>query len=213
MFSINGKEFIWKALMSLIGITLISFGAALSQTMNMGLDPFTAINTGASELLGFTLGNFQLFVNAAILAIILFFDRKIIGWGTIFNLVLVGYMIEFFISMLESFIDPTQFAFIVQLLITVVAILIFTFGVALYMDADLGVSPYDAIAPVITDRVSASYKTVRMIQDIVVVITAWILGGPVGVSTFITGFLAGPLIDFFSNRFTRKLSDKVEEKA
>ena len=213
MFSINGKEFIWKALMSLIGISLISFGTALSQTMNMGLDPFTAINTGASELLGFTLGNYQLFVNAAILAIILFFDRKIIGWGTIFNLVLVGYMIEFFISMLESFIDPTQFAFIVQLLITVVAILIFTFGVALYMDADLGVSPYDAIAPVITDRVSASYKTVRMIQDIVVVITAWILGGPVGVSTFITGFLAGPLIDFFSNRFTSKLSDKVEEKA
>ena len=213
MFSINGKEFIWKALMSLIGISLISFGTALSQTMNMGLDPFTAINAGASELLGFTLGNFQLFVNAAILAIILFFDRKIIGWGTIFNLVLVGYMIEFFISMLESFIDPTQFAFIVQLLITVVAILIFTFGVALYMDADLGVSPYDAIAPVITDRVSASYKTVRMIQDIVVVITAWILGGPVGVSTFITGFMAGPLIDFFSNRFTRKLSDKVEAKA
>lgn len=213
MFSINGKEFIWKALMSLIGISLISFGAALSQTMNMGLDPFTAINTGASELLGFTLGNYQLFVNAAILAIILFIDRKIIGWGTIFNFVLVGYMIEFFISMLESFIDPTQFAFIVQLLITVVAILIFTFGVALYMDADLGVSPYDAIAPVITDRVSASYKTVRMIQDIVVVITAWILGGPVGVSTFITGFLAGPLIDFFSNRFTSKLSDKVEEKA
>ncbi|HJG48129.1 MAG TPA: hypothetical protein K8U70_04515 [Facklamia tabacinasalis] len=213
MFSINGKEFIWKALMSLMGITLISFGAALSQTMNMGLDPFTAINTGASELLGFTLGNYQLFVNAAILAIILFFDRKIIGWGTIFNLVLVGYMIEFFISMLESFIDPTQFAFIVQLLITVVAILIFTFGVALYMDADLGVSPYDAIAPVITDRVSASYKTVRMIQDIVVVITAWILGGPVGVSTFITGFLAGPLIDFFSNRFTSKLTDKIEAQA
>ena len=213
MFSINGKEFIWKALMSLIGITLISFGSALSQTMNMGLDPFTAINTGASELLGFTLGNYQLFVNAAILAIILFFDRKIIGWGTIFNLVLVGYMIEFFISMLESFIDPTQFAFIVQLLITVVAILIFTFGVALYMDADLGVSPYDAIAPVITDRVSASYKTVRMIQDIVVVITAWILGGPVGVSTFITGFLAGPLIDFFSNRFTSKLTDKIEAQA
>ncbi|MFL2127697.1 YitT family protein [Ruoffia sp. FAM 24228] len=213
MFSINGKEFIWKALMSLMGITLISFGAALSQTMNMGLDPFTAINTGASELLGFTLGNYQLFVNAAILAIILFFDRKIIGWGTIFNLVLVGYMIEFFISMLESFIDPTQFAFIVQLLITVVAILIFTFGVALYMDADLGVSPYDAIAPVITDRVSASYKTVRMIQDIIVVITAWILGGPVGVSTFITGFLAGPLIDFFSNRFTRKLTDKIEAQA
>lgn len=212
MSSFNWKEFLWKTLMSLLGITLISFGSALSQSMDMGLDPFTALNTGASELLGFSLGNYQLFVNAAILAIILFFDRKIIGWGTIYNLVLVGYMIEFFTGMLESMVDPSQMAFVVQILITIVAILIFTFGVALYMDADLGVSPYDAIAPVIRDRVSASYKTVRVIQDVIVVAVAWVIGGPVGISTFITGFMAGPLIDFYSNRFTGKIAEKIEEK-
>lgn len=212
MSSFNWKEFLWKTLMSLLGITLISFGSALSQSMDMGLDPFTALNTGASELLGFSLGNYQLFVNAVILAIILFFDRKIIGWGTIYNLVLVGYMIEFFTGMLESMVDPSQMAFVVQILITIVAILIFTFGVALYMDADLGVSPYDAIAPVIRDRVSASYKTVRVIQDVIVVAVAWMIGGPVGISTFITGFMAGPLIDFYSNRFTGKISEKIEEK-
>lgn len=212
MFSFNWKEFLWKTLMSLIGITLISFGSALSQSMDMGLDPFTALNTGASEIFGFTLGNYQLFVNAAILAIILFFDRKIIGWGTIYNLVLVGYMIQFFTGMLESMLDPSQMNVIVQILITVVAILIFTFGVALYMDAELGVSPYDAIAPVIRDRVSASYKTVRVIQDVIVVAISWIIGGPVGISTFITGFMAGPLIDFYSNRFTSKIADKIEEK-
>lgn len=212
MSSFNWKEFLWKTLMSLLGITLISFGSALSQSMDMGLDPFTALNTGASELLGFSLGNYQLFVNAAILAIILFFDRKIIGWGTIYNLVLVGYMIEFFTGMLESMVDPSQMAFVVQILITIVAILIFTFGVALYMDADLGVSPYDAIAPVIRDRVSASYKTVRVIQDVIVVAVAWMIGGPVGISTFITGFMAGPLIDFYSNRFTGKIAEKIEEK-
>lgn len=212
MSSFNWKEFLWKTLMSLLGITLISFGSALSQSMDMGLDPFTALNTGASELLGFSLGNYQLFVNAVILAIILFFDRKIIGWGTIYNLVLVGYMIEFFTGMLESMVDPSQMAFVVQILITIVAILIFTFGVALYMDADLGVSPYDAIAPVIRDRVSASYKTVRVIQDVIVVAVAWMIGGPVGISTFITGFMAGPLIDFYSNRFTGKIAEKIEEK-
>ncbi|MBZ6527282.1 hypothetical protein HYQ40_05775 [Aerococcaceae bacterium DSM 111021] len=212
MSSFNWKEFLWKTLMSLLGITLISFGSALSQSMDMGLDPFTALNTGASELLGFSLGNYQLFVNAVILAIILFFDRKIIGWGTIYNLVLVGYMIEFFTGMLESMVDPSQMAFVVQILITIVAILIFTFGVALYMDADLGVSPYDAIAPVIRDRVSASYKTVRVIQDVIVVAVAWVIGGPVGISTFITGFMAGPLIDFYSNRFTGKIAEKIEEK-
>lgn len=212
MSSFNWKEFLWKTLMSLLGITLISFGSALSQSMDMGLDPFTALNTGASELLGFSLGNYQLFVNAVILAIILFFDRKIIGWGTIYNLVLVGYMIEFFTGMLESMVDPSQMAFVVQILITIVAILIFTFGVALYMDADLGVSPYDAIAPVIRDRVSASYKTVRVIQDVIVVAVAWVIGGPVGISTFITGFMAGPLIGFYSNRFTGKIAEKIEEK-
>lgn len=209
--SINWKEFLYRSVASIIGITCISIGAALSESMQMGLDPFTALNRGASELLGFSLGNYQLVVNLIILAIVFFMKKSLLGWGTIYNMVLIGYQVDFFKSLIENMVDAGEMGYMIRIAITIIAILIFTFGVALYMDSDLGVSPYDAITPLITDRTGWKYSPVRIAQDIVVVITAFFLGGPVGVSTFITGFFAGPLIEFFSNKVTEPLMDKLED--
>lgn len=209
--SVNWKEFIYRTIASIIGVTFISFGAALSESMNMGLDPFTAINRGASDLLGFSLGNYQLVVNLIILAIVFFMKKELLGWGTIYNMILVGYQVDFFKSLIENMISVDELGFVLRILITVGAILVFTFGVAMYMDSEMGVSPYDAIAPLITDRTGWSYSPVRIGQDIIVVIVAFLLGGPVGISTFITGFFAGPLIEFFSNKVTEPAMDKLEE--
>lgn len=210
MEDFNWRDFLLGTLMSIIGILFISFGSALSQSMNMGLDPFTALNQGGADTLGFTLGNYQLVINAIILAIIFFLNRSILGWGTIYNMVLVGYLVEFFNGWITSSFAVDQLSFIVRLLIAVVAILIFALGVGIYGDTDMGVSPYDAIAPVIDERVSLDYKWVRMIQDIVVVIGAWFLSGPVGISTIITGFFAGPLISFFSDNVSQPLMVKLD---
>lgn len=209
--SVNWKEFIIYSVASIIGITFISFGAALSETMNMGLDPFTAINRGASSLLGFSLGNFQLVVNLIVLAIVFFMKRSLIGWGTIYNMVLVGYQVDFFNGLFGNMFDPEGMSLGIRILITVVAIAIFTFGVAVYMDADMGVSPYDAVAPVITDRTGWKYTPVRVATDLLVVLGAYLLGGPVGISTLITGFFAGPLISFFSDKITQPMMNKLEE--
>jgi len=101
--SIDWKDFLLRSITSIIGITFISFGSALSESMNMGLDPFTALNRGASELLGFSLGNYQLVVNLIILAIVFFMQRSLIGWGTIYNMVLIGYQVQFFTSTFRNF--------------------------------------------------------------------------------------------------------------
>ncbi|GEK90749.1 YczE/YyaS/YitT family protein [Alkalibacterium kapii] len=203
--SFDWKNFLLGSLTSIIGITFISFGAALSEKMNMGLDPFTAINRGASSLLGFSLGNYQLVVNLIILMIVFLMKRSLIGWGTIYNMILVGYQVEFFNTIFSNIFNVEAMGLLLRLIVTVIAILIFTFGVAIYMDTELGVSPYDAIAPLITDRTSWSYTPVRVGQDLLVVAGAFLLSGPVGISTIITGFFAGPLINFFSKRVSQPL--------
>src|SRR5690625_5488150 len=106
--SINWKDFLLRSIISILGITFISFGAALSETMNMGLDPFTALNRGASDLLGYSLGNYQLVVNLIILAIVFFVKRDLIGWGTIYNMVLVGYQVNFFNNRSEEHTSELQ---------------------------------------------------------------------------------------------------------
>lgn len=211
--SINWKDFTVRTILSIIGITLVSVGAALSETMNMGLDPFTALNRGASSLLGFSLGNYQLALNMIILVIVFFMKRSLIGWGTIYNMVLIGYQVSFFGNLFESFFNPEEISLMIRLLITVIAIMIFTLGVALYMDTELGVSPYDAITPLIIDRTSWKYTPVRVAQDLLVVIGAYLLAGPVGISTIITGFFAGPLIAFFSKKVSQPLMAKIEKKS
>lgn len=210
--SINWKDFLLRSSMTIAGIVLLSFGAAVSQTMNMGLDPFTALNTGASELLGFTLGNYQLVVNTLILIVVFFMKRSLIGWGTLYNMVLVGYLIEFFIGLLSGMTDGMDLSFIFRILITVGAIAIFTLGVAIYTEPDLGAAPYDAVAPIIVDKTGWDYKYSRIAQDLLVVVGAWLLGGPVGVSTFITGFMAGPLIKFFSNKVSKPFLERFVEE-
>lgn len=204
------KKFLLGSLVSIIGITLISFGAALSESMNMGLDPFTAINRGASSLLGFSLGNFQLGVNLVILAIVFFMKKSLIGWGTIYNMVLVGYQVEFFNNLFGNFFTVEEMSLVIRIIITIAAIAVFAFGVAIYMDTELGVSPYDAITPLIIDRTGWSYTPVRVAQDLVIVVGAYFLGGPVGIATIITGFFAGPLISFFSEKVSQPIIKKLE---
>ena len=203
--SINWKDFILRSLASIIGITFISFGAALSESMNMGLDPFTAINRGASSLLGFSLGNYQLGFNILILIIMYMMKRSLIGWGTIYNMVLVGYQISFFAGLFTKLFNVDSFSLVLRLFITVIAIMIFTLGVALYMDTELGLSPYDAITPLITDRTGWKFTPVRVTQDVLIVLVAYLLGGPVGIATIITGFFAGPFISFFSKNISQPL--------
>ena len=206
--SSNRKEFFIGSLISLTGIVLIGFGAALSEKMSMGLDPYTALNRGASSLLGFDLGSYQLGINILILIVIFLMQRSLIGWGTIYNMVLVGYLIDFFEWFFDLFIDAEAMSLVLRLLITVIAIIFFTLGVATYTETDLGVAPYDAIAPLIVDRTGWNYTPVRVAQDILVVIGAYLLSGPVGVSTVITGFFCGPLISFFSKKVSKPIVDK-----
>lgn len=207
------KKFLLGSLVSIIGITFISFGAALSESMNMGLDPFTAINRGASSLLGFSLGNFQLGVNLVILAIVFFMKKSLIGWGTIYNMVLVGYQVEFFNNLFGNFFTVEEMSLVIRIIITIAAIAIFAFGVAIYMDTELGVSPYDAITPLINDRTGWSYTPVRVAQDLVIVAGAYFLEGPVGIATIITGFFAGPLISFFSEKVSQPIIKKLSLNA
>lgn len=209
MEDFSWRDFLVGSLISLVGVFFLGFGAALSQAMDMGLDPFMALNQGAADALGFSFGNYQLVVNILVLIVIAFFKRSLFGWGTVYNMVLVGYITEYFHGVFTGNFAIDELSLIVRLLFTVLAIAIFALGVAVYGDADMGVAPYDAIAPVIVERADIKFRWARMAQDIIVVIGAWIISGPVGIATIITGFFAGPLINFFSDNISQPLTKKV----
>lgn len=212
---INGANIAYKTLISFIGVAILSMRTTFLRGGNVGLDPFTAVNTGISNKLGIGLGVYQLALNLVIFIFILWLDRKQIGIGTILNMVLVGFEIQWFTTIYHQLFGYRT-TFLIVAADTLIGLILFTLGASLYMAPDLGAAPYDAIAPIITQRTKLSYRTARITQDVLFMVAAVIAGGPVGFGTIIVAFFTGPLIswwnDHISNPMVKTINDATKPK-
>ena len=206
------KETWLRSLFALIGVAIIGFGASLLRVGGVGLDPYTAANIGTGERLGLSLGVYQLMINLVLLILIFFFGRRHIGIGTVINMVLTGFFIDFYTKIFELFAVSPE-GWLQKGLFLVIGILFFTFGASFYMSAKVGSAPYDAIAPTIVDRPKANYRVVRVIQDVAFATLGWITGGPIGIGTFISAFLVGPLIKFWDDYASVPFIEKTIKKS
>ncbi|MBL1224514.1 YczE/YyaS/YitT family protein [Enterococcus sp. BWR-S5] len=205
------KETVIRSLFALLGVAILAFGAATLRIGQVGLDPYTAANIGIGDTLGLSLGVYQLAINIVILILVFIFGRKYIGIGTIINMVLAGFFIDFF-TWVYTDIFAIKLTLVIRAILLIAGVLIFTFGASFYMSAKLGNAPYDAIAPIIVDRTKASYRVVRVSQDIGFVLLAFIFGGPVGIGTVINAFFTGPLIEFWNKKVSEPLIEAQAKK-
>ena len=103
----------------------------------------------------------------------------------------------------------------VRFLILALAVVIMCLASAFYFTADLGVSTYDAVALIWSEKQSRiPFSVCRVITDLVCVLAGVALclaagfslrriTGEVGIGTIITAFFMGPLIQFFNIRIAR----------
>jgi uncharacterized membrane protein YczE len=71
------------------------------------------------------------------------------------------------------------------------------FAPALYFTADLGVSVYDAISIIMSDKKIASFRICRIGTDSICVVIGLVLKASIGVGTIVTALFMGPLIQIF----------------
>ena len=85
------------AVLTALGNIFIGLGISILNLSSFGVDPFTSMTIGTSNLLGIGLGVFQMTFNILLYIPVLYFNRKALGIGALINLFLMGYIIEFFI--------------------------------------------------------------------------------------------------------------------
>lgn len=194
------RETVVRSLYALAGVAVLGLGAAVLLTGGLGVDPFTALNTGLSDLVGLDLGTTQLASNALLFVAVWVFGRNQIGPGTVINMVLTGYFIGWFSAWLDGWV-PEERTLLGAAIFFAIGLVIFDFGASAYISAGVGTAPYDAIAPIIVERTSWKYRNVRAVQDLSCVAGAVLVGGQVGIGTVVTAFFNGPLIEHYSERF------------
>lgn len=199
-----------RILMSALGVMICGLSVGMFKHAALGVDPFQSLMSGLDAVIPIRFGTLYVIVNLALLTFALALDRRKIGLATLINLFLLGYVAEFSQRLMERLLpDP---ALAVRLGLLAVAIVIMCLASAFYFTADLGVSPYDAVALIWSERQSRiRFPVCRVICDLACVIlgaalcrlagfTFLQITGEVGVGTIITAFFMGPLIEFFNKR-------------
>lgn len=193
-----------------IGTFIMGFAVSLSVYAGLGTDPCTCMNTGLSHIFGMSFGMWQLIMNSIVLSFTFFFARSKIGFGTIVNMVAIGFLVDFFSGLFSLFL-PQNPSLALRIVFMLCGVVILSFNAALYMYPNLGVSPYDSIGFMLVNCFHIQYRWCRISYDVLSVVIGWLFGGAVGVGTVITAFCIGPLIKIFGDLIQKKFPLQLDE--
>lgn len=190
------KKLLMQILGVAVGVALMGFSISWLVPCGFGTDAFTAMNLAISKRIGISFGTWQAGLNIVLFLIVLVWDRKLIGIGTFANMLLVGYICDFF-SWIWGFVLPENFfaPLGTRILVAIPALGLFVLAAAIYMDMGLGMAPYDAL-PFLLHRVigRVPFGALRIVYDLVTIVLGYLFGAPFAAVTLAMAFLLGPTV-------------------
>lgn len=211
-----------RILMSVLGVIVGGISVGFFKLAAFGVDPFQSFMSGMEKLIPIDFGTLYVIVNACLLLFALIFDKHYINVATMVNLFLLGYVVDFSHNTLLSVFPEASM--VVRIVCFIFGFVVLCFASSLYMTADMGVSTYDAIALILTNKWKlGKFKYIRIATDLLCVILGaglFLLGKGelkdilafIGVGTILTAFFMGPLIDFFNRKIAIPMLNKSKEK-
>ena len=215
------RIFVRRLWMSVLGVVLTALAVAMFKTAALGVDPFQSFVSGMDAVIPLSYGTVYSALCVIMLCFSLICDRHYLGLATFINLFLLGYMVEFFRKL--CFSSMTELSLPMKLLLFAGAFVLLCFSASLYITADLGVSAYDAVALILTNKFHlGKFKYVRITTDVICVVlgvSSYVLSQGlegletvVGVATVATAFGMGPLIDWFNRKLVEPFFYRDHER-
>lgn len=196
-----------RIVMSALGVVICGISVGMFKHASLGVDPFQSLMSGLDAVIPIRFGTLYVIVNLLLLTFALVFDRRKIGLATLINLFLLGYIAEFSQGICRSLLPDLGIVGRFVLLLT--AIVIMCLASAFYFTADLGVSTYDAVSLIWSEKQKRiPFQYCRIICDLICVCLGVALCriggvnvfGEVNIGTIITAFFMGPLIALFNRK-------------
>lgn len=190
-----------------LGVITQGLGLALLRAINLGVDPCSCLTQGVEKLLHIGFGTCQLLCHMVTFVFVICMDMSRIGFGTVGNMVFLGYISDFFTWVFSKllpagFFDPT----VTRYLLLIPSLAVFLLGAAVYMTSGLGSSPYDALPFILSERWKRfSFRAIRITWDVAFTVAGALLGGTVGVVTVSIALFLGPLATWVQKKLETSL--------
>jgi len=187
-----------------LGNFLLGTGLALFKVSLMGMAPSNSLIMAISDVLGVPFPLMSITCCALFFIVEFAWGREHINMGTFVNWFMVGPTAGYFMALIEEN-HLVHDSFPAHLLVMCCGVLVLSLGCSMYQSSKLGISPYDSLSIILSERSRYKYFWCRVFTDFICVTSAAMLGGVVGLGTLVCAFGMGPFISFFDVHISRKL--------
>ena len=188
----------WLRLVQLnLGLWTFGLGAALMVRAHLGLDPWNVFHQGLSDLTGLSIGVISILSGVVVMLLWVPLRLKP-GLGTILNILMIGLSLDAFMAVI-----PDLNGWPLRILALALGVVLTGLGSAAYIGAGMGTGPRDGLMMGLNQKFGWSIRVSRLLVEIIVLASGWMLGGVVGVGTVAFALCIGPLVQFFLPFFQR----------
>jgi uncharacterized protein len=202
-------SFIKRLLFWLLGIIILSLGASLTIKANMGVGAWDALNVGLSRIYGFTVGSFVIIIGIILLFVNAVLLKSRPDYMAVFTFFIIGSLIDFWMLIVFRNFEPNEFT--LKLVTLVVGLLIIGLGVAMYLQPKFPLNPIDNFMMGVSKRLGVSLVVAKTIGELIALVLALIVKGPIGYGTIIVTIGIGPSIQLFVP-FIEKVATRLNVK-
>ena len=178
----------------IFGLVIYSFGVYLTIYANIGLAPWDCLGMGITKHTPLNYGSSMVLIGVCAIVIQLIL-RERIGFATLFDALITGLLIQFFIDISPY---PENHSLWLGIVFMLFGFLFIALGMYVYMKAEQGYGPKDGLLIAIGKRMpKIPIGVVEMLLWTAVTFAGWLLGGSVGIGTVISTFGAGAVMHLF----------------
>ena len=197
-------------------VILMGVFVSILVEIGWGTDPASFMNLNVADALGWGLGNTEVLLYGIMLIFTFIFGAEMIGFGTLANMILIGYVIDLCRWIWKN-IGFAQFLaegnFAARVIIFAFTLFLFVVVASIYINAQMGVAPYDAIPNILSGWIAkVPFAVIRILFDLAAVGVGVIAGklNPKGIQGSIVGsilmsLLLGPVISIVGKPLKRIL--------
>lgn len=193
------------------GILILTLGVALSSNAGLG--------TGSLDSINFALASrtqLNLSIVIVLMAFIAIFISAVIRRGklsfkTLMTAIFMGVFTESWVKIIDVINVDTIAQ---QIIVFALAIFCVSLGIAIYLRPKFPANPNDDIIVALNEVLGLKMGTAKLFIDIIAIVIALLLKGPVGIGTVLMTVLIGPIVNLINsiiNKFTPSSIEAIEK--
>ncbi len=196
----KGKQNIWLRIgLYVLGCLILAFGVAITyKSKDLGAGPVDALHYGLSQKIGLSIGTCVIIVGSTVVMITAFIQRAFPKLQAIITVLILGQCINLWMWVIAPFEVEQTFIKVICLL---VGVMIIALGASIYLIPNVSPTPLDLLTLTLCQKFNKSFRFIKTILEGILLILAWIAGGPVWFGTLFIAGTVGFIVQFFIKIF------------